>query len=101
MIEKKSKTIFTDHAILHIENLEESTRKLLELINESAQMVDKMNITDQPRSYAIAVTTMVRETKKTISFKIRLKKNQTLSYEFNKGIARFVCLKMTVLKKIK
>ena len=72
---KRSKTLFADDMILYIENPKDSTRKLLELINEYSNVAGyKINI---KKSIAFLYTNnekTERETKETIPFTIATKR---------------------------
>ena len=71
---KRSKTLFADDMILYIENPEDSTRKLLELINEYSK-VAQYKINTQ-KSLAFLYTNnekTEREIKETIPFTIATK----------------------------
>ena len=66
-MERRSKPVFADDVILYIENLKDSTKKLLELINEFSKVAgDKINI-QKSVAYLYAHNKLTeREIKKTI-----------------------------------
>ena len=74
-LKRRSKTLFADDLILYLENLKDSTRKLLELFNESGQVAEyKTNI---QKSIAFLYTNnqiSEREIKETIPFTMVMKR---------------------------
>ena len=69
---RRSKTLFADDMILYMENPKDSTRKLLELINEYSKVAGyKINT---QKSLAFLYTSNKKTEKKTIPFTIAMKR---------------------------
>ena len=85
MEKKKQNSLFADDIILYIENPKDSTRKLLELINEYSKVAGyKINI---QKSLAFLYTNhekTEREIKETIPFIIAMKRIKYLGINLSK-----------------
>ena len=68
-------SLFADDMVLYIENPKDSTRKLLELINEYSKIAGYKNI---QKSLAFLYTNNEKTEKETIPFTIVTKKNKIL-----------------------
>ena len=74
-MEKKEKSLFTDGMILYIENPKESTRKLLELINEYSKVAGYKINTQKSLTFLYTNNKKIeREIKETIPFIIAMKR---------------------------
>ena len=85
--DRRSKTlIFADDIILHIENPKDSTRKLLDLINEYSKVAGyKINTQKSLAFLYINNEKTEKEIKETISFTIALKRIKYLGINLPKG----------------
>ena len=75
-------SLFADDMILYIENAEDSTRKLLELINEYSKIAGYEINTQKSLAFLYTNNEKIeREIKETILFTITTKKNKILRNE--------------------
>ena len=83
-------SLYTDDVILYIENLKDSTQKLLELINEFSNVAGhKINIQKSVTFLYTNSKIAEREYKKNLPFKIASKK--TLKNKPHQGGKRLAC----------
>ena len=84
-MEKKEKSLFTDGMILYIENPKDSTRKLLELINEYSKAARYKINTETSLAFLYTNNEKTeREIKETIPFTIAMKRIKYLGIKLSK-----------------
>ena len=85
-------SLYADDMILHMENLKDSTQKLLELINEYSKVAGyKINIQKSIAFLYINNEILEKEYKKTIPFQIAPPQNQIPGNTPDKGSKRRIC----------
>ena len=94
-------SLFADDMILYIENPKDSTRKLLELINEYSTVAGYKINTQKPLAFLYTNNEKVaKEIKETIPFTIATKRIKYLGIYLPKGNSYIIALKYFYLQKL-
>ena len=94
-------SLFTDDMILYIENPKDSTRKLLELINEHSKVAGYKINTQKSLAFLYTNEKIEREIKETISFTIATKRIKYLGLYLPKETKDLYIENYKTLKEIK